>query len=107
MLDTVWLHCDEAQLVGCLRGLESCPLVKDTGISHNSQGVVDGGVDKAGYEHCGTREEHSTLRLNAPGLGWLFAEILPQNPNWSQQAASGARRVTSASCEVTQGVGST
>jgi len=23
-LETVWLHCDEAQQVGCLRGLESC-----------------------------------------------------------------------------------
>jgi len=38
-----------------------------------------------------------------PGLGWLFAELLLQHPNRSQQAASGARRVMSASCEVTQG----
>ena len=35
----------------------------------------------------------------------LFAELLLQLPSWSQQAASGARRVMSASCEVTQGVG--
>jgi len=29
---TVWLHRDEAQQVGCLRGLEGCPLVQDAGI---------------------------------------------------------------------------
>jgi len=38
------------------------------------------------------------------GLGWLFAELL-QHTSQSQQAASGVRRVMSASCEVTQGVG--
>jgi len=27
VLETVWLCCDEAQQVGCLRGLEGCPLV--------------------------------------------------------------------------------
>jgi len=27
VLGTVWLHCDEAQQVGCLWGLEDCPLV--------------------------------------------------------------------------------
>jgi len=27
VLETVWLHCDEAQQIGCLRGLEGCPLV--------------------------------------------------------------------------------
>jgi len=47
------------------------------------------------------------MRLDAPGLGWLFAELLLQHPNRSQQAASGARRVMSASCAVTQGVGDT
>jgi len=29
---TVWLHCDEAQQVGCLRGLEGCPLLWDASI---------------------------------------------------------------------------
>jgi len=61
--------------------------------SHNSQGIVDEG----GYEHCGTRQTCSTLRLNVPGLGWLFAELL-------QQVPSGAWHTVSASCEVTQGV---
>ena len=32
VLEAVWLHCDEAQQVGCLRGLEGCPLVQDAGI---------------------------------------------------------------------------
>ena len=27
MLETVWLHCDEPQQVGCLRGLKNCPMV--------------------------------------------------------------------------------
>jgi len=57
------------------------------------------------YEHCGSVQERSTLRLNASGQGWLFATLLLQRPNRSQQAASGARRVMSAFCEVTRGVG--
>jgi len=32
VLQTVWLHCDEAQQVRCLRGLEGCPLVWGAGI---------------------------------------------------------------------------
>ena len=32
------------------------------------------------YEHCGTRQEHSTLLLNGPGQGWLFAAFLLQRP---------------------------
>jgi len=43
-----------------------------------------------GYEHCSTRQVHSTLQLNAPELGWLFAVLLFQNPIRSQQTASGA-----------------
>jgi len=57
------------------------------------------------YEHYGTKQARSTLRLSAPRLGWLFAELLLQHANRSQQTASGVRRVMSASCEVTQGVG--
>jgi len=55
----------------------------------------------------GTKQERSTLQLNAPGLGWLFATLLLQHPNQSQKAASGVRRVMPDSCEVTQGVGDT
>jgi len=53
-------------------------------------------VQQGGYEHCGTRLQRSTLRLNGPGLG-LFAALLLQHPSQSQQAASGARRVMLAS----------
>ena len=73
--------------------------------SHNSQGVW--GDRWGGYEHCGTKQERSTLQSNGPGLRLLFTELLLQHPNRSQQAASGARRVMSASCKVTQGVGNT
>jgi len=59
------------------------------------------------YEHCGTRQERCILQLNAPGQRWLFATLLLQNPNRSQQAASRARRVMSAYREMTQGVGDT
>jgi len=31
-LETAWLNCNEAQQVGCLRGLEGCPLVQGEGI---------------------------------------------------------------------------
>ena len=102
VLETVWLHCDEAQEVGCLRWLEDCSLVQDAGIQSQFSRPRWGG-----YEHCGTRQARSTLRLNAPGLGWLFAELLLQHPIRSQQAASGARGVMSASCEVTLGVSDT
>ena len=47
------------------------------------------------------------MQCNGPGLGWLFAMLLLQRPNRSQQAASGVRRVMSTCCEVTQGVGDT
>ena len=53
------------------------------------------------------RHQGGALRLNGPGLGWLFAELLLQHPSRSQQATSGAWRVMSASCELTQGVGDT
>jgi len=45
------------------------------------------------------------VQSNGPGLGWLFATLLLQRPNHSQQAASGVRRVMLSSCDVTQGVG--
>ena len=47
-LETVWLLCDKAQQVGCLQEQESCALVRDAGRC----------------EHCGTRQERSTLLLS-------------------------------------------
>ena len=60
-----------------------------------------------GYEYCSTKQARSTLRLSAPGLGWLFTEFLLQHPSRSQQGDSGEQRMWSAFCEVTQGVGDT
>ena len=54
-----------------------------------------------GYEHCGTRQVHITPWLKVPGLGWLFAELLLQHPNQSEQAASGVWRMILTSCKVT------
>ena len=52
-------------------------------------------------EHCGTRQEISTLLLNGPGLRWLLQTIFPQHPSPSQQAASSrVWLVMSAFCEV-------
>jgi len=45
--ETVWLHCDEAQQVGCLRGWKVVRWCRAQASSHNSQGVVDGGVNEA------------------------------------------------------------
>ena len=45
--------------------------------------------------------------VECPDLGWIFAELLLQHHNRSQQAAWGVLRVMLASCEVTHGVGDT
>jgi len=58
-------------------------------------------------EHYGTRQERSTLRFNRLRLRWLFAVLFPQHPSQSQQATSRVRRVMSAFCKVTRGVGDT
>ena len=41
------------------------------------------------------------------GLGGCSTKLLLQRRNWSQQAATGVRRVMLVFCEVTQGVGDT
>jgi len=91
-LETVWLHCDEAQQVGNLRGLEGCPMVQDAGIQSQFARRRCWRGRWSGYKHCGTKQERSTLQLNAPGLGWLFATLLLQHPNRNQQTASGVWR---------------
>jgi len=104
VLEIVWLHSDEAQQAGCLRGLEGCVRLRHP-VTIRKALLMTG--QWGGYEHCSTTQERSTLHLNGPGLGWLFATLLLQHPNRSQQAASGVRRVMLASCKVTQGVGGT
>ena len=80
VLETVWFHCDEAQQVEYLRGLEGCPLVLDAGIQSQFARRRWWRGRWGGYEHCGTKQERITLHLNVPGLGWLFAELLLQHP---------------------------
>jgi len=97
VLETVWLHCDEAQQVGCLRGWGIVCLCRTQIFSLNSQGVVDGGVSMVGVSTAAPEKSEV----------WLFATLLLQHPNQSQQAASRVLRVMSAFCEATQGVGDT
>ena len=92
-LEAVRLHCDEAQQMGCLRELEGCPLVQDAGIQSQFARRRWWRGRWGGCEHCGTKQECLTLRSNAPGLRWLFAALLLQHPNRSQQTASTARCV--------------
>jgi len=76
--------------------------------SHNYQGVVDGGINEAGVRTAAPdRSALYTVRLYVPGLCWMFATMLLQHPNGSQQGASRRRRVMSDSCEVTEDVGDT
>jgi len=53
--------------------------------SLTSQGLFGGRVNEASVSTAAP--EHSTLRLNAPGLRWLFATLLLQHISQSQQAA--------------------
>jgi len=57
-----------------------------------------------GYEHCGTRQEYSAVKCNSAGVTVRRVVAPAPQPGYSrsQQAASGVRRVMSASCEVTQ-----
>ena len=48
VIETVWLLCDEAQQVGCLRGQEIVRWCSTQASGHSSQGVVYGGVNEAG-----------------------------------------------------------
>ena len=47
-LETVWLHCDETQQVGCLKNWKVVRWCRTQACSHCLQGVVDGGFDEAG-----------------------------------------------------------
>jgi len=105
VLETAWLLCDEAQQVGCLWGWEGCSLVWDAGIQSQFARRRWWRGQWSGCDHCGTRQERSTLRLSAPGLGWLFATLLLQHISQNQQTVSRVRCVMSAFCKVNRGVG--
>jgi len=102
VLQTVWPHCDEAQQIGCGDDWKIVCCCRTQASSHSSQGVADGGVDKAGVSTA------------APGgaqyaaVEWTrakraIATLLLQHPSPRHQTASRVRRVMSASCEVTRG----
>ena len=61
---------------------------------------VNGRVDKPAKSVavCNTRQEHSTLQLNAPALGWLFTVSRVVAPAPRPEPASRLRSVT---CDVT------
>ena len=97
-LETVWLHCDEAQQVGCLRGLEGCPLVYDAGIQSQVARRRWCGVDEAGMSTAAP--DRSILRLNGTGLVWLFAELLLQHPSLAPAWASKPPQECDAWCQL-------
>ena len=68
-----------AQQFGCCEGWNVVRWCRTQASSHNSQGVV-------------TKQEHSTLRLSAPGLGWLFVELLLQHPSRASKPPQDATR---------------
>jgi len=65
VLKTVWLHCDEAQQVGCLRGLEDCLLVWDASILSQFARRRWWRGRCGGYELCGAKQACSTVRLSS------------------------------------------
>jgi len=102
-----WASSSDYCLVALDLGWVGCPLVQDAGIQSHFAIRRWWRGRWGGYGHCGTRQERSTLQLDAQGLGWLFAKLLLQHPNQRQQTAWRARHVMSASCDVTQGVDDT
>jgi len=66
--------------------------------SHNSQGVVDGGVDEAGMSTAAP--DRSTLQLNVTGLVWLFAGLLLQHPSLAPTGASKPPQECDAWCQL-------
>ena len=48
VLETVWLHCDEVQHLDACEDWKVVCWCRTQASSHNSQGVVDGGVSEAG-----------------------------------------------------------
>ena len=69
VLETMWLATKLSRLDAREDGKIVCWCTQAP--RHSSQGMV-----------------RSTLLLNGPGLRWLFATLLLQHTNWSQQAVS-------------------
>ena len=92
VLETVWLHCGEAQQVECLLIVQGCLLVQDASIQSQFARCCWWRCRWGGCEHCGNRQERSTLRLNVPRLRWLFAGSLLQHPTGPASRLRSAKR---------------
>jgi len=104
VLETVWLHWDEAQQVWCLRGRKIVRWCRTQASSHSSQGVVGCRINEARVSTAEPARSAILLLLNGPGLRWLVAALLPQHHTPIQRAASKVQRMKWTSCEVTRGV---
>ena len=83
VLETVWLHCDKAQRLDACENWKVVRWCRTQASGHNLQDVVDGRVSEAGMSTAAPWQERSTLRLNGPGLRWLFSTLLLQHPSQS------------------------
>ena len=104
-LETMWLHCEEAPHVGCLRGWEIVHRCRMQALSHSSQGVVD----KAGVSTATPDRSAVPCGWMHQGKGGCSQRCYPSNPARASKPPQecDAWCQPFASCEVTQGVGDT
>jgi len=108
VLETVWLLCNEAQQVGCLRRWEDCLLVLDASIQSQLARCHWWQVSEAGMSTAAPARSavgYSAVEWNRSKVAVRCS--LLQHPNRSQLAASRVQRMMSTFCEVTRGVGDT
>ena len=105
VLETVWLRCDEAQQVIWLPGRLSAGVARKHPVTIRKASLMAGSMRRVWALWHQRGAQYSAVEWTR--TRWLFAQLLLQHPNRSQQAASGALHVMSTSCEVTQGVGDT
>ena len=103
VLETVWLRCDEAQQVIWLPGRLSAGVARKHPVTIRKASLMAGSMRRVWALWHQRGAQYSAVEWTR--TRWLFAQLLLQHPNRSQQAASGALHVMSTSCEVTQGVG--
>jgi len=106
--DMVWLFFSKYDRLGARENWKLVRWCRTQASGHSSQSVVDGRVNKAGVSTAAPDRSAVLCSRMDQGSGSCSQRCCSNNPlSLSQQAASGVRRVTSASCEVTRGVGDT
>jgi len=90
------MACEDGKIVRWCRAQASS--------RHNTQGVVDDGFNKADVSTAAP-DRTAVLVVECTKADVAVRKIVLQHPRWSQQAASRAWRVMSASCSVARGVG--